>query len=396
MFLDRRKAFEIAQALSHARINKSKDDALKNVTPIVIGHGTYSVPSSGNARYSPTSQPGVKTVGEAGSTSHELAPIHSFQRISGPAKLPLAGEDVDIANVIHGRQAGLNGGDSTENKPIGGYAASKATDLTKYPATDTAGTSETTVFKYPMVDKDAPRRLLWKHYDNSNANPPGNPTAIPRLAGDGLHTGKDVPGQENEMPEVRHVTTGDVWWGFWGGIGKGIAQAIVDGAIDGAVAHRAARGGVYHEVEKPDLFGPPTNSWDDTGRKIAPGIMNATGPRLLFREAPRKIGKIRLPKDLKPGTVPFGNYMHEEISKLVQSRHPKTIFHFNIKPGQRGVDVHYVSGPDPGFKHLDIKTDKPHSQKQLNRQIQNWGHDESKVRAITYDEDGNVFFGFGD
>ena len=28
------------------------------------------------------------------------------------------------------------------------------------------------------------------------------------------------------------------------------------------------------------------------------------------------IGKVTPPKHLKPGTVPFGNYMHEEIAKF--------------------------------------------------------------------------------
>ncbi len=58
--------------------------------------------------------------------------------------------------------------------------------------------------------------------------------------------------------------------------------------------------------------------------------------------------------------------------------------------------MEYQYDLDPGFEILDIKTNKPHSQKQLNRQIQNWGYEESRVRAISYDEEGNIYDGFGD
>lgn len=57
--------------------------------------------------------------------------------------------------------------------------------------------------------------------------------------------------------------------------------------------------------------------------------------------------------------------------------------------------MEYLNDLDPGFKYLDIKSNKPHSQKELDRQIYNWGYEGSTVRAITYDEHGNIYDGFG-
>lgn len=51
-------------------------------------------------------------------------------------------------------------------------------------------------------------------------------------------------------------------------------------------------------------------------------------------------------------------------------------------------------GQIPDFDHLDIKTNKPHSERQVKRQIQNWGYGESTVKVFTYDEFGNIYEGF--
>jgi hypothetical protein len=99
----------------------------------------------------------------------------------------------------------------------------------------------------------------------------------------------------------------------------------------------------------------------------------------------------------RPAVAVVHHYMHEKIAEFLKASYPKTTFHVNVKRGQKGVDMGYEGGDlDPGFKYLDIKTNKPHSQKQLNRQIQNWGYEESTVRAISYDEQGNIYDGFGD
>lgn len=100
-------------------------------------------------------------------------------------------------------------------------------------------------------------------------------------------------------------------------------------ATSGAKARLGTFGGVHVDTPNPDLFGPPTSPWDDSGRKIAPGVM------VVIRPVPPRpktwngkiIGKVTPPKNLKPGTVDFGNYMHEEIAEFLKSSYPKTTFH---------------------------------------------------------------------
>jgi hypothetical protein len=71
-------------------------------------------------------------------------------------------------------------------------------------------------------------------------------------------------------------------------------------------------------------------------------------------------------------------------------------FLLRVEPGQRGIDV---SVPEKhiarlGFAHAEIKPLSASGEKKLQQQIWKWGYDPSTVRAITYDADGNVYFGF--
>jgi hypothetical protein len=47
-----------------------------------------------------------------------------------------------------------------------------------------------------------------------------------------------------------------------------------------------------------------------------------------------------------------------------------------------------------GFARAEIKPLSASGEKKLQQQIWNWGYDPSTVRAITYDANGNVYFGF--
>jgi hypothetical protein len=46
------------------------------------------------------------------------------------------------------------------------------------------------------------------------------------------------------------------------------------------------------------------------------------------------------------------------------------------------------------FAHAEIKPLSASGEKKLRQQVWKWGYDPSTVRAITYDANGNVYFGF--
>ena len=69
---------------------------------------------------------------------------------------------------------------------------------------------------------------------------------------------------------------------------------------------------------------------------------------------------------------------------------------YRVEPGQRGIDV---SVPEKhiarlGFAHAEIKPLSASGEKKLRQQVGKWGYDPSTVSAITYDANGNVYFGF--
>lgn len=66
------------------------------------------------------------------------------------------------------------------------------------------------------------------------------------------------------------------------------------------------------------------------------------------------------------------------------------------EPGQRGIDVS-VPGEHIarlGFAHAEIKPLSASGEKRMRQQIFKWEYDPSTVQAITYDANGNVYFGF--
>ena len=67
-----------------------------------------------------------------------------------------------------------------------------------------------------------------------------------------------------------------------------------------------------------------------------------------------------------------------------------------VKPGEKGIDV---SVPPEhiarlGFAHAEIKPLSASGEKKMRQQVWDWEYDPSTVRAITYDANGNVYFGF--
>lgn len=430
MAFDRRKTNELVQALLRARNRKDGDDAFENVaqTSTASGDGSYGEPAFGGTRFFFASQPGVATRDKAASQSHKLIPAprpHPFRGLArssytdGAADMAKArGVPADdqiapstlswLANLqtSHDRRLGAY---HTEHKPTVGYPVGKAFDLNMYPASDAAKARAVErptqmgfggARKYQSAEDtkkgfDDLGRRAWGHDGTAKTTTPGHRPPTLRLADSEPDMAKKAPHQEKKMPKIRYPTSGEIWSEFLGGIGKGIAQTFSDALINSAKARAGTFGGVYIDTPNPVLFGPPTSPWDDTGRKIAPGIMVVVRP---VQRRPKTwngkiIGKVEPPKHLKPGTVLFGDDMHEKVAKFLVASYPETIFDANVKRGQRGVDMKYQGGLD--HPHIEIKPNKPHSQKQLNRQMENWEYEEQMVRVISYDEQGNIYDGFG-
>jgi RHS repeat-associated protein len=109
---------------------------------------------------------------------------------------------------------------------------------------------------------------------------------------------------------------------------------------------------------------------------------------------PSTYGVVTVPPGLKFGTTAFGDIMHQEIADLIESQYPNTTFVIRVRPGQTGVDIRYVDGPNPGWNLAEIKPNTASGQATFNRQVQNWGYNPGDVKAITYNGAGMVFDGF--
>lgn len=442
MLLDRRTTHELVQALLRARNKKDGNGVLENVaqTSPASGQGSYAAPALGEARVSSASQPGVMTGEKAANQSPELMLTPRPHPFDDPARYLYTGKVADMGKArgssahdelgfkiapntlsslpnpqaSYGRPLEVGGVYSTKHKPSGGDPG-KALRLDRYPTIrvlrgrpvpfatqiDLGGREAyqsqrdtRKAFNDPRVDIDTSHRRPWgPNGATMVASPEQRPASLPLAGGEAAREVRP----EKKMPKIRYVTSGEVWSEFLGGIGKGIVQTLADIAFEDAKHRQAMVDGIYIDTPNPDIFGPPKSAWEYEGKSIAPGVMVVVRPLPL---KPRTwngkiIGRVTPPKDLKPGTVLFGNYMHEKIAEFLKASYPKTKFDVRVKRGQKGVDVRYEDDLYPGFKYLDIKPNKPHSQKELNRQIYKWGYEEPTVRAISYDEYGNIYDGFG-
>lgn len=388
MTLDRRKAYEIAQALLRARNKTVKGDVIEGVA-----HNGVA--------------PGKRGYGEPG---FERQPTPSHRLISVPPSHPFRDPSqlADLQN-ISSRPSEVNAFYRTEPKPAGGYYPRKAYD---HPApystreraagpTTQMGTGETGINQSlrndsevrPYISSRPPRR----HDGKVGSIPPGHSDATSHQADGRLHTSKQAQRQENELPKVRYPTAGDIVLETLGGVGKGIVQSLAEMGTSETERRLAEVNGIHIDLPTPDLFGRPISPWDNNGRAMAPAIAVAIMPFMRGANGIRRgkrIGRVRPPRHLKPGTTPYGNYMHAEITKFIEREYSPTKFHNRIGQGQRGVDLSVVGGHKPDFDHIDIKTNKRHSERQIKRQIQNWGYDESTVKVFSYDEFGNIYEGF--
>jgi hypothetical protein len=108
------------------------------------------------------------------------------------------------------------------------------------------------------------------------------------------------------------------------------------------------------------------------------------------------IGKFEIPDNLIPGTKAYGDYVHDQIGKLIQREVPDVKLILKTAPNANGVDI---TVPDDavlrlGFRYGEIKPLSPTGYSTFNDQVLNVWDLEGQVQAITYDYKGNIYYGF--
>jgi hypothetical protein len=109
------------------------------------------------------------------------------------------------------------------------------------------------------------------------------------------------------------------------------------------------------------------------------------------------IGKFEFPEYLIPGTKGHGDYAHDRIGTLLQDATGTNItLTLNTAPNVRGVDI---AVPDDGihvvgFEFAEIKPLSRTGRTRFNDQVLNVWDLDGRVQAITYDKNGNIYYGF--
>jgi hypothetical protein len=109
------------------------------------------------------------------------------------------------------------------------------------------------------------------------------------------------------------------------------------------------------------------------------------------------IGKFEFPDNLIPGTKAHGHYAHDQIGTLLQDAAPPDVdLILNTAPSARGVDVEVPPGgiDAVGFEYAEIKPLSRAGRSRFNDQVLNVWDLEDRVQPITYDKNGNIFYGF--
>ena len=93
------------------------------------------------------------------------------------------------------------------------------------------------------------------------------------------------------------------------------------------------------------------------------------------------------------GTPEFGNDRHLEFPGHVQGKFPDTVFEPNVFPGQKGPDLEWKDGPDPGFDIAELKPDSDGGRARLQEQLERWKSVWDRIRIFWYDENGDIHDG---
>jgi hypothetical protein len=107
------------------------------------------------------------------------------------------------------------------------------------------------------------------------------------------------------------------------------------------------------------------------------------------------VGRYKIPETAVPGTTTYGDLVGKQIGDLVQSRLPDVPMTLRTSAGMRGVDIELdVSYVDAlGARYLEIKPLTDSGFKTFRVQIARWKLTEP-VLPVTYDYEGNIYYGF--
>jgi hypothetical protein len=109
----------------------------------------------------------------------------------------------------------------------------------------------------------------------------------------------------------------------------------------------------------------------------------------------RPIGRYEIPANAVPGTTKYGDLVGKQIGDLFQSRLPDVPITLRTSPGMRGVDIEltepYVDAL--GARYLEIKPLTDSGFRTFRVQIVRWKLTEP-VLPVTYDYEGNIYYGF--
>jgi hypothetical protein len=96
-----------------------------------------------------------------------------------------------------------------------------------------------------------------------------------------------------------------------------------------------------------------------------------------------------------PGTTTYGDLVGKQIGNLMQDRLPDVPMILRLSPGQKGVDIELpeLQVDDVGARYLEIKPLTDSGFRSFRSQIARWKLTEP-VLPVTYDYDGNIYYGF--
>jgi hypothetical protein len=107
------------------------------------------------------------------------------------------------------------------------------------------------------------------------------------------------------------------------------------------------------------------------------------------------IGRYSVPANAAPGTTTYGHQVGDQIGKLFRDALPDVKVILRTDPGIKGVDIEIPSDAviEAGFRYAEIKPISAAAVSRFNIQVMRWNLPEP-VQVITYDYEGNIYYGF--